>query len=127
MLWFSPRIELLPLSGQVFPLAEAWENDPVDQLVTAGFELLISLYVLFGVWGALRLWRHPSARVVVAIMVCYIVVRTVFMATLETPEPRYLLVCFPSLLSIAAQVFAGKATEKEDFSATNEQGLHGAG
>src|SRR6202140_5556047 len=63
MLWFSPRIEFLPLSGQVFPLAVAWENDPVDQAVTAGFELLISLYVLFGVWGAVLLWRRPSARV----------------------------------------------------------------
>jgi peptidoglycan/LPS O-acetylase OafA/YrhL len=115
------------LSGRVFPLAEAWENDPVDQVVTAGFELLISLYVLFGAWGALLLWRRPSARIAVAIMVCYIVVRTVFMATLETPEPRYMLVCFPSLLAIAAQVFAGKAAGKEDFSATSEQGLHGVG
>jgi hypothetical protein len=127
MLWFSPRIELLPLSGQVFPLAEAWENDPVDQAVTAGFELLISLYVLFGAGGAVLLWRHPSARAAVAIMVGYIVARTVFMATLETPEPRYMLVCFPSLLAVAAQVFAGKAADKEDFSATNEQGLHGLG
>jgi peptidoglycan/LPS O-acetylase OafA/YrhL len=111
----------------VFPLAEAWENDPVDQVVTAGFELLISLYVLFGVWGAVLLWRRPSARVGVAIIVGYIVVRTVFMATLETPEPRYMLVCVPGLLAIAAQVFAGEAAGKEDFSATNEQGLHGAG
>jgi hypothetical protein len=60
-------------------------------------------------------------------MVGYIVARTVFMATLETPEPRYMLVCFPSLLAVAAQVFAGKAADKEDFSATNEQGLHGTG
>jgi hypothetical protein len=127
MLWFSPRIELLPLSGQVFPLAEAWENDPVDQAVTAGFELLISLYVLFGAWGAVLLWRHPSARIAVAIIACYIVVRTVFMATLETPEPRYMLVCFPSLLAIAAQVFAGKPAEKEDFSATNEHGVQETG
>jgi hypothetical protein len=127
MLWFSPRIELLPLSGQVFPLAEAWENDPVDQVVTAGFELLIALYVLFGAWGALLLWRHRSARIAVAIMVCYIVARTVFMATLETPEPRYMLVCFPTLIAVAAQAFAGKAAGKEDFSATNERDLHVAG
>jgi hypothetical protein len=60
-------------------------------------------------------------------MVGYIVVRTVFMATLETPEPRYMLVCFPGLLAIVAQVFAGKALGKEDFSATNEQGCRGVG
>jgi hypothetical protein len=127
MLWFSPRVELLPLSGQVFPLTQAWENDPVDQAVTAGFEFLIALYVLFGAWGAVLLWRRPSARVGVAIIVGYIVVRTVFMATLETPEPRYMLVCFPSLLAIAAQVFAGKAATKENSSATNEGGVQEAG
>jgi len=113
MLWFSPRIELLPLSGQVFPLAQAWENDPVDQAVTAGFVLLNALYVLFGAWGAMRLWRQPPARVAVALIVGYIVVRTAFLATLETPEPRYMLVCFPALLAVAAQVFAGKGARKE--------------
>jgi hypothetical protein len=110
MLWFSPRIELLPLSGEVFPLAQAWENDPVDQMVTAGFELLMALYILSGVWGAVRLWRHPPARVAVALTVGYMVVRTAFLAMLETPEPRYMLVCFPALLAVAAQVFAGQSS-----------------
>jgi hypothetical protein len=127
MLWFSPRIELLPLSGQVFPLAEAWENDPVDQAVTAGFVLLIALYVFFGAWGAVQLWRQPSARVAVALIVGYIVVRTVFMATLETPEPRYMLVCFPALLAVAAQVFAGKGAGKKASSAAAEHRLQEAG
>jgi hypothetical protein len=107
MLWFSPRIELLPLSGEVFPVAVAWENDPVDQSVTAGFEVLIALYVLFGAWGAMRLWRQPSARPAMAVIMGYIVVRTTFFAMLETPEPRYMLVCFPALLAVAAQVFGG--------------------
>lgn len=123
ILWFSPRIELLPLSGDVFPLAEAWENDPVDQSVTAGFVLLNALYVLFGVLGALRLWRHPPARVAVAVIAGYIVVRTTFLATLETPEPRYMLVCFPALLAVAAQVFAGKKAETEAAFAASEDGL----
>jgi len=126
MLWFSPRIELLPLSGQVFPLAEAWENDPVDQTVTAGFELLIALYVLFGAWGALRLWRQSAARTAVALIVGYILVRTVFLAMLETPEPRYMLVCFPALLALAAQVFAGEHAGKEALPVA-EGGLQEAG
>jgi len=127
MLWFSPRIELLPLSGDVFPLAEAWENDPVDQSVTAGFVLLNALYVLFGAWGALRLWRYPSARVAVALIAGYIVVRTAFLATLETPEPRYMLVCFPALLAVAAQVFAGKGARKEASSAAAKHRTQEAG
>ena len=114
MLWFSPRIELLPLSGEVFPLAEAWENDPVDQSVTAGFVLLNALYVLFGAWGAVRLWRQPAARVAVALIVGYIVVRTAFLATLETPEPRYMLVCFPALLAWRRKCLRVR-TLKRDF------------
>jgi len=121
MLWFSPRIELLPLSGQVFPLREAWENDPVDQVVTAGLVLLNALYVLLGVWGALRLWRQPSARVAVALIVGYIAVRSVFLATLETPEPRYMLVCFPALLALAAQLFAGKGATQAAYSSAAER------
>jgi hypothetical protein len=127
MLWLSPRIELLPLSGQVFPLAEAWENDPVDQAVTAGFELLIALYVFLGAWGAVRLWRQPPARVAVALIVGYMIVRTAFLAMLETPEPRYMLVCFPALLAVAAQAFAGKYDRKEASSAAAEHRLQEAG
>src|SRR6202011_1722089 len=126
MLWFSPRIELLPLSGQVFPLAQARENDPVDQSVTAGFVLLNALYVLFGAWGAVRLWRRSPARVAVAIIVGYMVVRTAFLATLETPEPRYMLVCFPALLALAAQGFAGKHARKEITSTAAENRLQPA-
>jgi len=36
-IWFTPRIELLPVSGHVFPLAQMREDDPVDQQVTSLF------------------------------------------------------------------------------------------
>ncbi|MDQ1411175.1 MAG: hypothetical protein QOJ41_2910 [Acidobacteriaceae bacterium] len=127
MLWFSPRIELLPFSGQVFPLAEAWENDPVDQSVTVGLVLLNVVYVFFGVCGAVRLWAHPSARVAVALIAGYIVVRTAFLAMLETPEPRYTLVCFPALLAVAAQVFAGKGAREESSSVAADDPMQEAG
>ncbi len=107
-MWLTPRIELLPLSGKAFPLAEAWEDDPIDQAVTIGFVTLVVVYLLLAAWGAWRLWRQPGARVAVALLVGYILVRTAFLSTLETPEPRYVLACFPALLALAAQVFAGK-------------------
>jgi hypothetical protein len=107
VIWFTPRIELLPYSGDVFPLKEAWENDPVDQRVTAGFFLLNVLYVGLAAWGAWRLWRENSAlRLAVAFLVGYMVLRTAFLTTLETPEPRYVLECFPAVLALAGQVFA---------------------
>ena len=36
-MWFTPRIELIPVSGTVFPLVQSWQDDKVDQSVTVGF------------------------------------------------------------------------------------------
>ena len=106
-LWFTPRIELLPLSGKVFPLREAWEDDPVDQSLTAGLFLINLGYLALGVWGAVRVWRwSANARPAVGLLIPFILVRTAFLTTLETPEPRYVLVCFPAVIAVAAQVFA---------------------
>jgi len=104
-IWFTPRIELLPVAGHVFPLAYMSEEDPVDQRVTILLFLLNVAYVGLGVCGAWRLWRYPAARMVVAFLVVYSLARTAFLTTLEAPEPRYVLVCFPALLALAAQVF----------------------
>jgi hypothetical protein len=106
-LWFSPRIERLPYSGHVFPLAQTWEDDPVDQSVTITLFLLNVLYVALAIWGALRLWRrHPTARPAVTFFVVFFLLRTAFLTTVEAPEPRYMLVCFPELIALAAQLFA---------------------
>ena len=105
-LWFTPRIELLPFSGKVFPLLQSWEDDPIDQSVTAGFFLLNIGYLGLAFWGAVRLWRRaPAARGAIALLAAFILLRTAFLTTLETPEPRYVLVCYPALLALAAQVF----------------------
>jgi hypothetical protein len=109
-LWFTPRIELLPFSGTVFPLRQSWEDDPIDQSVTAGLFLLNILYLGLALWGAARLWARGSAvRGAVGLLVAFIVLRTLFLTTLETPEPRYVLVCYPAVLALAAQVFARSA------------------
>lgn len=104
-IWFTPRIELLPVSGHVFPLRYMHEEDPVDQRVTLMFFFLNIAYVLLGLCGAWRLWKFPALRPAVALMLFYIVLRTAFLTTLETPEPRYVLVCFPALIAMGAQFF----------------------
>jgi len=106
-IWFTPRIELLPISGHVFPLRQMREDDPVDQEVTSLFFLLNMLYVGLGLWGSARLWRsNRAARAAVAFLALFVVLRTAFLTTLETPEPRYVLVCFPALIALGAQLFA---------------------
>jgi hypothetical protein len=104
-IWFTPRIELLPVAGHVFPIRAMHEFDPVDQRVTILLFFLNILYVALGLWGAWRLWKLPAARGVVAFFLLYILLRTAFLTTLEAPEPRYVLVCFPALIALAAQLF----------------------
>jgi hypothetical protein len=107
-IWFTPRIELLPVSGNVFPLGLMWDEDPVDQSVTVLFFVLNIAYVGLALWGACRLWSYTGARAAVVLLLFYVVVRTAFLTTLETPEPRYVLVCYPVLLALAAQTIAGR-------------------
>jgi len=109
VIWFTPRIELLPISGNVFPLAQMHDEDPEDQGFTVLLFFLNIIYVGLGAWGAVRLWRSSTAlRAVVAFLVLFMLLRTAFLTTLETPEPRYVLVCFPMLIAMAAQLLAGK-------------------
>src|SRR5271154_2048440 len=105
-LWFTPRIELIPVSGTVFPLKQSWQDDKVDQSVTVGFFFLNTIYVLLGICGAWRLWRwnravHPA----ILTLVVFVLLRTAFLTTIETPEPRYVLECFPALIASAATLF----------------------
>jgi hypothetical protein len=109
VIWFTPRIELLPISGNVFPLAKMYDEDPADQGFTILLFLLNILYLGLGFWGAVKLWRSSTAVLpAVAFLIIFLVVRTAFLTTLETPEPRYVLVCFPALIAFGAQLFAGK-------------------
>jgi hypothetical protein len=110
-IWFTPRIELLPVSGQVFPLAYQREEDPVDQEVTILFFLGNVFYVGLGLWGARKLWRCHGAWPALAVLGLYILTRTAFLSTLETPEPRYVLECFPAVIALGAQVVAGQSRE----------------
>jgi len=115
ILWFTPRIELLPISGHVFPLAQMREDDPVDQELTSGLFLLNILYVALGIWGAIKLWRWSvAARSGVSLLLLYIVMRTAFLTTLETPEPRYVLECFPALIALGAVALSGRKYKTAD-------------
>ena len=106
-IWFTPRIELIPFSGNVFPLRQNWEDDRMDQSVTAGFFFLNLLYLVLGLLGGWKLWKW-SARTHLALvpMAVYFILRTAFLTTVEAPEPRYVLVCFPAIFAVAVASFA---------------------
>jgi hypothetical protein len=110
-LWFTPRIEQLPVSGNVFPLSETWESDRADMSTTAGFFLVNLFYLALALAGVWRVWRNSAdARLAVLMLSAFVLLRTAFLTTVETPEPRYVLVCFPVIFAFAAQSFVRRDT-----------------
>jgi len=103
-MWFTPRITLLPYSGRLWPLAESYRNNPTDFEVTLGLAVLNVLYVAMGLAAAWFCRANPGVLLIVA----FIVIRTAFLTQLQTCEPRYVLVCFPAVLAIAAQLWQGR-------------------
>jgi Dolichyl-phosphate-mannose-protein mannosyltransferase len=102
-LWFTPRIELLPYSGQLRPFATEWDEDRGDLLVTLTFIVVNGIYLALALIGA---WVSPG-RCGWAILIAFILLRTIYIAGfVETPEPRYVLECFPALIALAAQAFS---------------------
>jgi hypothetical protein len=108
-LWFTPRVEQLPVSGSIFPLAQMWDTDRQDMIVTVGLFFLNIFYVFLALWGTVRLCsKSPDARAAVVLLICFVVLRTAFLTTVETPEPRYVLVCYPAVIALAARAFTGR-------------------
>ena len=102
-MWFTPRIELLPVSGQIFPLQSEWEYDREDLVVSLLFGFLNGAYVILGLAGAWIARGRPGS----ALLIVFVLLRTAFFAAfIETPEPRYVLECFPAVIALAAQIFA---------------------
>ena len=102
-MWITPRTELLPYSGHLFPISEKWEDDPRDFKVTVGLALAGYFYVGLGILGAWIARKQPGW----AFLIVFILVRTAFFSVfVETPEPRYMLECFPAVIALGAQVFA---------------------
>jgi hypothetical protein len=104
-LWFTPRVELLPSSGHLWPLREEWQDDRPDFLLTLGLSVVNVIYVALALAGAWLARRRPGW----ALLILFCVVRTLFFAKfVETPEPRYVLECFPAVIALAAQIFASR-------------------
>jgi 4-amino-4-deoxy-L-arabinose transferase-like glycosyltransferase len=97
-MWFTPRIELLPYSGDLWPPGEKWRENRADFGVTLGFGILGIVYALLALCGLWR-WRGGTAG---TFLILFVAIRTVAMTQLQTVEPRYVIECFPVVLAFGA-------------------------
>ena len=101
-MWLRPRTELLP------PDPRWWEfNDDVKHSLTAiGFGLLNVAYVAAAILAILSLIHRPSGIRWAGLLVCFLLLRSTFLGTVESPEPRYTLECYPVIIVLASSLFA---------------------
>jgi 4-amino-4-deoxy-L-arabinose transferase-like glycosyltransferase len=97
-MWLRPRTELLP------PDPRWWQfNDDRKWIILSlGFGLLNLAYMALALRGGWLLRNRSHA----AMLICYVVVRSLFLGTLENPEPRYTLEGYPIIFFLGASALA---------------------
>src|SRR5271169_5184433 len=101
-MWFTPRIELLPYSGKLWPPGERWRGNPADFGVTLGFGILSCAYLGLAAVG----WWRYRAQMAAIFLVLFVAIRTLAMTQLQTVEPRYVIECFPVIVALGALAWA---------------------
>jgi 4-amino-4-deoxy-L-arabinose transferase-like glycosyltransferase len=96
--WFTPRVELLPYSGNLWPVREAWHNNATEFSGTLSLGILNYIYVGMALIGA---WKF-RARAGISFLLAFLLIRTAFLTQLQTVEPRYVMECFPVVLVLCA-------------------------
>ena len=104
-IWFTPRIALLPYSGELWPPSERWQNNRTDFATTMGFGILNFIYLVLASIGAWRFRKQPM----VAFLIALVLIRTIFLTQLQTVEPRYVIVCYPVILALGALAWSQPA------------------
>jgi 4-amino-4-deoxy-L-arabinose transferase-like glycosyltransferase len=98
-MWLRPRTALLP------PDPRWWEfnDDPLPSTVAVGFGLLNLAYLLAAALGfARRVTLHAG------MLLLFLFLRTMFLGSMENPEERYTLECYPAIILAAAACFRSR-------------------
>jgi hypothetical protein len=66
---------------------------------------------LFYLVAALRGWLLPGLGIAGLFVISFILLRSLFLSSLENPEPRYMLECFPVVLALAGAAFTRSRAE----------------
>ena len=99
-MWLRPRVELLP------PDPRWWQfNDvPNSSVLAVGFGVLNLGYVGAACWALVTRRRLRF----LTLLLMFVVLRSAFLGSLENPETRYTLECYPLVILLAAAALASR-------------------
>jgi hypothetical protein len=95
-MWLRPRVEMLNIELRWWQ----YNQHRAETRIAYAYGALNLFYLLAALIGVFYWPRFVTA------LVAYIVVRSLLLCTLEAPEPRYTLECFPMIIAFAAAAFA---------------------
>jgi len=99
-MWLRPRTETLP------PDTRWWEfdDDPEWLVLAVSLGIVNLVYVGAAIAGLV----HGRFAPHLGLLLTFVILRSLFLGTLENPEPRYTLECYPVLIVLAAALFQEK-------------------
>jgi hypothetical protein len=107
-MWLRPRTELLPSDTRW------WEFNDVAKhsFIAVGLGLLNLAYVAAALLALLhRKFRRPSGIRFAGLLVGFLLLRSAFLGTVESPEPRYMLECYPAIIVLASSWLARRSSD----------------
>jgi 4-amino-4-deoxy-L-arabinose transferase-like glycosyltransferase len=100
-MWLRPRTEMLPPSSRWYE----FDDDRKWTVLAVGLAVLNLIYVAAAIAGLIR--GRPIAWA--GLGISYIVLRSLFLGTMQNPESRYTLECFPIVIWFAAGLWRQEA------------------
>ena len=104
-MWLRPRTELLPCNTRWWE----FDEDPQWLVLSVVIGIINFLYVGAALVGLLR----SRFMLGFGMLLLFVLVRSAFLGTLENPEPRYTMECYPFVILLAAALFAAPRSVPE--------------
>ncbi len=98
-MWLRPRTEMLPLDSRWWEYAD----DTQDCVLATLWGVLNLGFLLAAVMGVIR----GPRPLYLGMILLFVLLRSAFLGTMENPEPRYTLECFPIVLLLGGAWISG--------------------
>ena len=109
-MWLRPRTELLPPDSRWYE----FDDDRKWLVLAIGLGIGNLLYVLAAVAGLIR----GGVIAWVGLPLAYVALRSLFLGTMQNPEARYTLECYPCVILIASALWRTPRVAKASCSQT---------